>query len=104
MSKYLILFLIALFFASTNELDKKEAEQHYTTEFHLFIQTDLFTLAPITELHKSYYSKANSSFSLIDFENYGNNNLLKDLYLQQLKFIPQFFSKDIYLESCDLRI
>jgi len=38
-TKFLILILIALFFASTNELSDKEAEQNYKSESHSFIET-----------------------------------------------------------------
>lgn len=44
-AKYLVIILIALFFASTNELSAKEAAQNYNTENHSFIESANFSLS-----------------------------------------------------------
>jgi len=102
--KYLILILIALFFASTNELDPGEAAQNYAAESHSFIQTDIFSLTAITEQHEINHSKNNSSFSPINLESFRSTNLFRELYLHQHKFISQFFPGNIYLDISSLRI
>ncbi len=103
-SKYLILILAALFFASTNEMDAKEAEQNYKTESHSFIESDNFNQNILSEQNDNGYSKANLFSSTISFQSYYLNLIVNSANNNHPKLPAKFFSKDIYLDISVLRI
>ena len=103
-TKYLILILIALFFASTNEIDAKEAEQNYKTECHSFIESINYNLTFPKKRRENNSSKYISFLPLDNFQECLSLNLSLTSYTKHIKFIPQFFSKDIYIDISVLRI
>ena len=100
-TKYLILILIALFFASTNELNAKEAEQNINTESHSFIETDNYVLRVSLDVHQD--TKTFVSLPFPSHQKYTNSNfnLLSEC---SQKFISPFIRKDLYLDISILRI
>ena len=103
-TKYLILILIALFFASTNEVSAKEAEQNFNTENHSFIESANYRLSISIDQqnnnHKNYYPA--SPFTI--FPDFCFSKYPNVLYFSQLKILPQFFHRHIYLDVSILRI
>ena len=99
-TKYLILILIALFFASTNELSAKEARENYNSESHNFIETAKYD-AKVSVFNnldiKSFFSNA---FINHHWYNY-SVNLLPGF---TLNFFSPSFKPKIYLDISILRI
>ena len=102
--KYLILILIVLFFASTNEIDAKEAEQNYKTECHSFIESINYNQTFPKKRRENNSSKYISFFPLDNFQECRSANLRFTSYIKHIKFLPQFFAKDIFLDISVLRI
>ncbi len=99
-AKYLIMILIALFFASTNELSAKEAEQNYNSESHSFIETVNFTAQD--SFNKNLIIKSFSLFAFIN--NYDFNYPANLLHGFDLTFILPHVKPKIYLDNSILRI
>jgi|GEM_PF-5722038 len=102
-SKYLILMLVALFFASTNELSAKEAEHNYESESHFFIDSGNYSLnIPCGNFQKDL-TKTFYDFSFANSQIYYNNcyNLLTKF---SSLFAPLPAAKDRYLDISVLRI
>lgn len=99
-AKYWILFLIALFLVSTNELSAKEAEQNYNSESHNFIEIVSYTSQDSFNFNLT--ARYFSSVAFVDNHdcNY-SGNLLSDFALNF--FFPSFKPK-IYLDISILRI
>ena len=100
-TKYLILILIALFFASTNELSAKEAEQNFNTESHSFIETDNYVLIVSLDVHQNTKTFVILPFSSQQECTNSHFNLLSEC---PQKFIIPFIRKDLYLDISILRI
>jgi hypothetical protein len=100
-TKYLILILIALFFASTNELSAKEAEQNFNTESHSFIETDNYVLRVSLDVHQNTKTFVTQPFSSHKECTNSYFNLLSEC---PQKFIIPFIRKDLYLDISILRI
>ncbi len=102
-TKYLILILIAFFFASTNELSAKEAEHYYFTESHSFLDTGNYTLNISFDKFQKDLTKTFHAFSSI---NYPDTciSLINLLALHRIKNISPLISNPIYLENSTLRI
>ncbi|MCL5030887.1 MAG: hypothetical protein M1480_17915 [Bacteroidetes bacterium] len=102
-TKYLILILIAIFFASTNELSAKEVEQNYNIESHAFLETGNYVLSVSYGEQQKNSIKAFTNFLLINHPDYSNNyfNLLS---AHPQKFLSSFIYKDLYLDLSILRI
>ena len=94
--KYLTLFLLAVFFASTNELSAKEAEQNFSFESHIFLPANNLNLTISLDKHNSNGTKVFTSYIFASCSDLSNNyyNLL---FVKQLKFIPQSPPEDICL-------
>jgi len=103
-TKYLIIILIALFFASTNELDAKESEQNYNTENHSFVETsNAYIKTSINKQENNYNKNFLPDLFLLTPDNYWNI-CFDSSYSHHLKFLPQFFRKKIYIDISILRI
>ncbi|MCL6100587.1 MAG: hypothetical protein M1391_18670 [Bacteroidetes bacterium] len=103
-TKYLSLILIALFFASTNELSAKEAEQNYNIENHSFIETANYSLISSIDKLKDNYKKHFPAYPFVISHSFYCNNYFDSLNTSQLKFLPQFFRKNLYIYISILRI
>ncbi len=101
-SKYLILVLIALFFASTSEVCTKEAEMNYKTERHSFLDTGSYTLNISRDNFQNDLTKAFHAFSFADYP--GTCSSLNFLPGLILKNAPPLISKHRYLDNSILRI
>jgi len=103
-SKYLILILIALFFASTNEVCAKEAELNYNAENHSFVETINYSLIASIDRQKDNNKNHFTAYPFVISPGFYCNNYFDSLYNNQLKFLPQVFRKDLYLDISILRI
>ncbi len=97
-TKYLILILIAIFFASTNELSAKEAGQNYNTESHSFIETGSYVLILSKDLTKTFHA--------FPFVNHPGtcSGFLNFLSGHSSQNIPPLISNHRYLDNSILRI
>ncbi len=103
-TKYLIFILIALFLASTNELNAKEREQNYSAENHSFVETSNFNIKTSIDKHENNNNKnVLPDLSLLSPYNYWNI-CFDSPYSNYLKILPQFFRNNIYLDISILRI
>ena len=103
-TKYLIIVLIALFFASTNELDARESEQNYNIENHSFVETsNSYIKASIDKQENNYNKNFFPDLFLLSPDNYWNI-CFDSSYSNYLDFLPQFFRQKIHLEISVLRI
>lgn len=102
--KYLILILIALFFSSTNEICAKEAEQNYNIENHTFIETSNYSLFYSGDKQKNNCKNIFTTNQFITSLDFYCNICLDSTYTNRLKFLPQFFRENIYLDVSSLRI
>jgi hypothetical protein len=103
-TKFLILILIGLFFASTAELSAKEAEQNYNSENHTFIETANYSLISSIDKQKNNCKKHFTAYQFVTSPDFYCNIYLDSSYTNRLKFLPQFFREDIYLDVSPLRI
>lgn len=103
-SRYLIFVLIALFFASINELSAKEAEQNYNAESHSFIESVNFSLSIPIDKQKDNCKKHFPGYPFVISPDFYYNNYFDSLYANQLKFLPQFFHNNLYIDISILRI
>jgi len=102
-AKYIILILIALFFASTNEVCAKEAEQNYNTESHSFIDTGNYTL---NISYNNFKKDLTNTFHANPCVNYPGiyNSFFNFLPGHPLRDIPLSISNQRYLDNSILRI
>ena len=99
-AKYLVIILIALFFASTNELSAKEAAENYNSESHNFIET--VNYAALDSFNYNLIVKNLSSNAFINQHDYNYHlNLLPGFFLN---FIMPSIKPKIYLDISILRI
>lgn len=103
-TKYLILILIGLFFASINELSAKEAEQNYNSENHAFIETANYSLISLVDKQKNNYKKHFTTYQFITSPDFYCDICFDSSYANRLKFLQQFFRGNIYLDISSLRI
>lgn len=96
--KYLTLILIALFFASTNELSAKEAEQNFNTESHTFLRADNLNVKISLDKHNTNSAKVLTPYIFSDYFDFSKNYFTL-LSANRLKFIPHSLSEDIRLKN-----
>jgi len=103
-TKYLIIILIALFFASTNEVCAKEAELNYNAENHSFVETVNYSLIASIDKQKDNYKKHFPAYPFVMSPDFYFNIYFDSLNNNRLKFLPQFFHNNLYLDLSILRI
>ena len=95
--------MITLFFASTNELCAKEAEQNYNTESHSFLKTVNYSLSISFDNIQKDWTKTFHAFSFADYPG-TCSSFLNFLAGHHSKNISPPISKHRYLDNSILRI